>query len=49
MTLQEFYQAAVEIGMDTDPPGKTALLAQMAELNSRFAKMTAGEQPLFAV
>ena len=47
MKLGEFYQAAVEVGMDIDPRGKAALLAQMAELGEQFGKMNARDQRLF--
>jgi len=47
MTLGELYQAAIGIGMETDPRGRDALQRQMQQLAKQYEQMGEPEKRLF--
>ncbi len=47
MTLGELYQAAIGIGMESDPRGKDALKRQMQQLAEQYEQMSEREKRLF--
>jgi len=47
MTLGELYQAAIRVGMETDPRGRDALEKQMQQLTQEYEALSEREKRLF--
>jgi len=47
VTIQDFYRAAVEVGIESDPRGKDAVLKSLRREKENFDKLTADEKKFY--